>query len=235
MYVNFEEMRKFGLHSEDLLIIIAAKQRDQLILNAAPEDRLEFLKGNKYIEKKPTGKWEITDTGKRLLAHLETPNVNEEAIKTLDRMVAVYNKYGKKISETRKELEARISWFMAETGFKPDLIISKTDDYVFNSGDYTMSLGNFIWKPQSVAFSTQYRLRDSRLFDMIMNQLGFDPLPYLSPTRKKVMDWLMAVSRLPEPPVKANADILFTGSAKEDKERLRAIKQYFSNALKKAF
>lgn len=47
------------------------------------------------------------------------------------------------------------------------------------------------------------------------------------------MDWLFAVSKLPTPPAKGNPDYLFTGSSETDKERLKNIKTYLFNKIRK--
>lgn len=76
-------------------------------------------------------------------------------------------------------------------------------------------------------------LKNSKLFDLIAEKFKIATEPYLESKKNKEMDWLFAVSKLPTPPAKGNPDYLFTGSSETDKERLKNIKTYLFNKIRK--
>lgn len=71
------------------------------------------------------------------------------------------------------------------------------------------------------------------MFDLISSKYGLNTEYYFKDSQNALMKWLFAVSRLPNPPAKSDDDCWFTGSSKQDKERLIGIKTCLLNILRK--
>lgn len=231
MYINFRQLIACDMTPNDLAWILAIRQKDKLIIEAIPDEDMERYFSLGLVEKLKSGVMRLTDKGTSFVNYVETPELTDEVLETLKEMVGIYDSYSKDIGISQKEAECRLSWFMGNTSFKKDAILAVTRSYVEESGEYTMSLCNFIWKPPSQAFSVHMTLRSSKLFDLIAKRYGLSTEPYFDSKNSKEMNWLYAVSGLPAPPSNANPDYLFTGSAKSDKERLKNIKTYLFNKI----
>lgn len=229
MYINFEQLVSSGLDPTDLAYLLAIRQKEDII--TIPKERLDEYEKKGLIEFLKTGVPRLSQKGTSYLTVIETPNVNEDITETLDEMIRIYEESGKDIGLSRKEALSRLTWFMGNTNYKKSVIVDATKSHISSSGEYTYSLCNFIWKPPSVAYSVHMNLKNSKLFDIIASKYGFNTDIYFKDNQDSETRWLFAVARLPNPPAKANPDILFTGTAKGDKERLLNIKTYLSNKL----
>jgi len=224
MYINFEQFVSSGLSPDDLINLLAIRQKEDVIIQSISEDDLSKYNELGFIEQLKNGSMRLTNKGTSFISLIETPRLTDEILETLNEMVLVYEGNGKEMGVSRLEAQNRLSWFMCNTNFKKSLIIDITKSYIQDSGEYTLSLCNFIWKPPSTAFSVHMNLKDSKLFDIISKKYGFNTDVYFKDSQNALMKWLFAVSRLPNPPAKSNEDCWFTGNSKQDKERLIGIK-----------
>lgn len=233
MYINFRQLAASDMTPNDLANLLAIRQKDTVMIEAMLEkDAGRYIELG-LVEKLKSGVMRLTNKGTSFVNYIETPEMTDEVLETLKIMIGMYESYSKDIGVSRKEAESRLCWFMGNTSFKKEVILQVTESYIAESGDYTMSLCNFIWKPSSQAFSVHMNLKNSKLFDLIAEKFKIATEPYLEPKKNKEMDWLFAVSKLPTPPAKGNPDYLFTGSAETDKERLKNIKTYLFNKIRK--
>lgn len=232
MYINIEQLAKSGLTPYDLINLVAIRQKDDVYMRSIPQGVIINYMSLGLIETLKSGVVRLTNKGTSFLEVIETPGINEDISETFKELIDLYESRGKDIGISRKEAQARLVWFMGNTNFKKKLIVDITREYLDKSGDYTMSLCNFIWKPPSQAFSVHMNLKNSKMFDMIASKYGFNTELYFKEKKNKEMDWLFAVARLPDPPVKGNQDCLFTFDPKREKERLQSIKTYLYNRLK---
>lgn len=233
MYVNIEQLALSGLAPSDLINLLAIRQKDEFFIKGIPEEDINIYLTIGYIEKLKNGNYRLTKKGNGFIIAVETPGLTDEISETQKILVNIYENRGKEIGVSVKEVESRLVWFMGNTNFKKDVVIDGVERYLDSCGEYTMSLCNLIWKPPSVAFSVHKNLKDSRLFDIIVKKYRFDPEEYFNEEKNKEVKWLFAVSKLPDPPLKASSDILFTLDAKKDRERIRNIKTYLYNYLRK--
>lgn len=233
MFINFEMVVKYNLTPNEYFLLAAIKQREHWLVDSFKKEDFGRLAEMGIISKQPTGKWKIEHKGQNFIDRLESPKINEKTLQLCNALIGLYERNEKPLGETRKEIEGRLAWFMSETGFKAELIYNTASEYLNESGEYTMSLANLIWRPQSKAFSVHMQLKDSKLFDLISARYNLNPLPFLEPSKKKETEWLMAVAKLPSPPKRGNPDIMFTGSGEKDAERIKNIKQYLFNSLQK--
>lgn len=235
MYINFRELTSCGMSPTDLAYLLAIRQKDDFIIQVIPEDYFARYTELGLIETLKSGVTRLTSKGTSFINYIETPGLTDEILDTLKEMIDMYESYAKDIGVSRKEAESRLCWFMGNTSFKKETILPITKKYLDDSGDYTMSLCNFIWKPPSQAFSVHMNLKNSKLFDLIAERYGLSTEPYIEAKKSKEIDWLFAVSRLPNPPAKGNPDYLFTGNSETDKDRLKNIKTYLLNKLRKTW
>lgn len=231
MYINFERLLSSGMTADNLLHLIAIRQKEKMIIETIPTETIEMFREKEWVEGEKTLK--LAKKGTALLDQLETAGLTPEIRQLLSDLTDLYKSYGKDIGLSVKEAESRLIWFVSETNFRADVIKDTTLMYLEENPDYTMSLCNLIWKPQSTAFSVHKNLKDSKLFDLIATRFGFRTEPYFENKRTVEQRWLFAVSRLPNPPAKGDGEIYFTGSAKGDKERIQHIKGLLAKELRK--
>lgn len=232
MYMNFRQLVSSGMTPYDLANLLAIRQKENVVIEAIEADDIDRYISTGIVEKLKSGVMRLTSKGTSFLGYIETPELTDDILETLKTMIAMYEAYSKDIGVSRKEAESRLCWFMGNTSFKKDVILQVTQSYIEESGDYTMSLCNFIWKPPSQAFSVHKDLKNSKLFDMIADKFRLSTEPYLDNKKSKEMDWLFSVARLPDPPSRGNPDYLFTGDSAKDKERLKNIKTYLFNKIR---
>lgn len=222
MYVNFERLLSSGMTAQELLYLLAVRQKEKMIVETIPSETIEMFRINGWIEGEKTMK--LTKKGTALLDQIETAGLTSEISLLLNDLTELYKSYGKDIGISVKEAESRLIWFISETNFRPGVIRDTVLTYLEDNPEYTLSLCNLIWKPQSAAFSVHKKLRESKLFDLIAQKFGFKTDPYFEDKKTVEYAWLFAVSRLPNPPAKSELNVYFTGSSKEDKERIKDIK-----------
>ena len=232
MYVNIEQLTLSGLTPYDLVNLVAIRQTEDAFIQHIPKEDIQKYAGMDFVEVKASGKVRLKKKGESFIVTVETPGITKEISDTMETLVRMYEESGKELGGTRKEVEARIVWFMGNTAYKPSIIVQAVEEYLQANPEYTMSLCNLIWKPQSIAFSVHMTLRNSKLFDLIARKFGLGSELYLKENKGKELEWLFAVSKLPNPPARASRDILFTDSPKKDAERIRDIKTYLFNMLK---
>ena len=233
MYINFEQFVSSGLSPNDLINLLAIRQKEKSVIESISDEDLEVYQSFGFVENKGKGVIRLTSKGTSFLTTVETPDVTDDILDTLSGMISVYESNGKEIGVSRLEAQSRLTWFMCNTNFKKDLIIETTKQYVQESNGYTLSLCNFIWRPQSSAFSIHKNLKDSKLFDLISSRYGLNTEFYFKDSQNVLMKWLFAVSRLPNPPAKSDENCWFTGNSKQDKERIIDIKTCLLNILRK--
>ena len=229
MYINYKLMFEKGILATELFTLIMINQKEAMYLKEIPFEYLEEQELITYIKGSGTKEERVrlSANGKALLTALTTRGISEESLQLAESLVELYSDYNKE-SGNLLEIRDRVSWFIDETGFSTKVIFNAVEDYVTNSGEYTMRLDNLFWKPQSTAYSTHYNLSDSRLFELIRKKYNLPVAFYLKPSEKrKVKDvWLYDVMKL-KVPTKLPDSCYWTGSEKGDKEALVRLKKEF--------
>lgn len=223
-------MFSHGITMEDLGYLCMIRQGDSLARTIEAGKIEEYLSKG-YIERLKNGGIRMTPRGGSLMTLIETPGLTPEIEDIRDRAISLYNNFDKETG-VLKEVEKRLCWFVSSTGFKMRPIIDAITFHLETRGDYTMRLDNLIWKPGNV-FQARMSLSESTLFDIIARKYGLNSNMYLKENRNKEMEWMFAVSRLPEPPARGDKDIFISGSSKGDKESILRIKNILGKILKK--
>lgn len=246
MYLNFYELYSSDYSIRDLMTLIAIRQKeDDCLINQESAAKLE--KAN-MIEQQRNGAYKLTPKAMEFISVVETPGLTEEVSLLLDYLIELYRAIDKDPGIT-KEIERRLIWFMGTTGFSAKVIKATVEKYLRKNNSpaypsmnrqaddkkYIMSLANLIWKPQSVAFSVHMKLSESKLFDLVCLDYSISSKFYFEDKKPKDITWLLAVSRLPDPPAKLPAELSFTGSGKSDKERLKQLKTELYKKLKEVW
>lgn len=224
-------MYEKGILASELFTLMLINQKEAIYLRDIPFDQLEedglisFLKGSGTKEERVR----LSPNGKALLDALTTRGVSEDVLELSTKLVELYEDYGKE-SGNLIEIRDRMGWFISTTGFSPKVILNAVEDYLTIGGDYTMRLDNLIWKPQSVAYSVNYSLSDSRLFELIRKKFNLPITFYLKPSdKRKVKEtWLYDIMKL-KVPKGLPEECYWTGNEKEDKEALQRLKKQFKN------
>lgn len=217
MYINFKELRESDFTIEDIETLVGIRQKeDESILR---KDSVDILLERGYIEKFKNGNLKLSSKGQSFLNVIETPGLTEEVSSLVSSLVKMYE-LNDKPTGIIKEVEQRVSWFLHETGFGVDKIKQEVGRYLTDNDKFTMSLSNLIWKPKSVAFSVHMKLSESMLFDLMARRYGLNTSIYFADKKSKDIAYIMAVSKLPNPPASISPDSTITGSVKGDKEAI---------------
>lgn len=225
MYINYELLFKKNLTIDDLDILFKINQKESVLLEHEDFSKFENLKLISYL-KAPKAKHlsiRLSKEGKAFMDSLLTRGFTEEIGGLIDELMQLYNDNSKETGN-HLEIQRRMIWFIEETGFGPIAIKKVIDQYLSDSGDYTMRLDNLIWKPASVAFSVHPVLKDSRLFELITKTFNIPIHYYINQNRSVEECWLWDVSQI-KIPQRLDSEYYFTGSAKGD--------QAFQDKLKK--
>lgn len=229
MYINFKLIYEKNLTLVELMILIAINQREAILMKDIPfeyfeeQDWIIFIKGNGTKEERVR----LSKNGKALLDALTTKGASEEVLTLTQNLVELYEYNGKEAGNTL-EIRDRLIWFINATGVSDKVIQTCVEDYLTTSGDFTMRLDNLIWKPQSSAFSINYNLSDSRLFNIIMKKYNLPIQFFLKPSEKRTVKdtWLFDILKL-KVPKGLSEEMYWTGTEKGDKDALARIKNQF--------
>lgn len=234
MYINFDLLFSLGYNQNDLFQLQAIKQQSTPIIDEAFFSEFQNKGLIEFVKQKGerVELVRLAKKGRELLDKLETPISNPEIDWTLIKAIELYSEHGKDIG-TKKNAEKRLNWFMCNTNFNSKSILTAIDNHLNTSGDYTMKLENYIWKPESTAFSIHQNLKTSKLFDDIcwINQI--DSEFYFLENQDKELQWLFAISRLPEIKKTIPIESTFTGSINGDIEAIKRLKSILYNKIKK--
>lgn len=232
MYLNFYELYSSDYDLRDLATLIAIRQKeDDCLINQESAAKLE--KAN-MIEQQKNGAYKLTVKAMEFISVVETPGLTEEVSLLLDYLINLYRTIGKETGIV-KEAEKRLIWFMGATGFSAKIIKVTVEEYLNKNREYTLSLANLIWKPQSVAFAIHMKLAESKLFDLISDKFSISSRFYFEDKTPKDITWLLAVARLPDPPVKLPSELSFTGSGKSDRDKLKQLKTELYKKIKETW
>lgn len=219
MYISFDLItQKMDLYA--FMVLQAIKQKDSFY--DAWDNELKDLQESGYIEKCKNGSYKLTSKGSSFLTSVTEGEVPSGIKELAEELIAMYNARGKSVGR-KMEVESRLSWFVDASMFNDNTIKDAVAGYLAVSGEYTSSLENLIWKPQSL-MSVHKHLKDSKLFDLIASKYGVTSLKSEETSKSKEMKWLMAVSKLPAPPKTASPGCTFTGDAAQDAEAIKRIK-----------
>lgn len=219
MYISFDLIaQKMDLHS--FMVLQAIKQKESFC--EVWTDELKELQDHGYIERCKNGSYKLTSKGSSFLTSITEGNIPVEVKELAEELIAMYNARGKNVGR-KMEIESRLAWFVDASMFSDNTIKDAVAGYLAVAGEYTSSLENLIWKPQSL-MSVHKHLKDSKLFDIIASKYGVTSLKTEETTKSKEMRWLMAVSKLPDPPKNASPGSTFTGDALQDAEAIKRIK-----------
>lgn len=229
MYLNFKLMHEKGILMTELVTLIAIGQKEAYILKDIPFDYLEeqdfitYIKGSGTKEERVR----LSPNGKALVDALTSRGVSEELLLLATDLTEMYEYYGKETGNLM-EVKDRLTWFINTTGFSPKVVKNAVEDYLSNSGDYTLRLDNLLWKPQSTAYSVNFSLSDSRLFEIIRKKFNLPIHFYLKPsTKRKTKDtWLFDIMKL-KVPKGMTEECYWTGSYKGDQEAFNRLKGQF--------
>src|SRR5690606_15673127 len=119
MYINFSELHRQGIEPQDLLFLIAIKQKDEeaieLYFNG---DILDIWMEKEWIRKLKKGDLRIDTKGQKLLKKLSTSSedISETTVILIDWLIKIYKNKQEGIVKNKKETQRRCQWFADETG-----------------------------------------------------------------------------------------------------------------------
>lgn len=229
MYINFDAISQ-RMDMIHFFVLQSIKQKDKY--HEAYPDVLVNLENEAYIQKLKNGGYKLTGKGTSFLFMVTEIQADSDVYNLAEKLVDIYEESGRKFGK-RAEIASRLAWFISATMFNDQVIIDTVENYVKERGEYSLTLENLIWKPSSV-FSVHKNLRESTLFDIIYNKYKvIDPRFFFDENFiDKDIRWMLAVSKLPDPPKKIAEESTFTGSSAGDKEAIARIKKRLYNRIR---
>lgn len=229
MYINFDAIEQ-RMDITHFFVLQSIKQKDKYY--EAYPDVLINLESEGYIQKLKNGGYKLTSKGISFLFMVTEIQVDSGVYSLAEKLIYIYEESGRKFGK-RAEIVSRLAWFISATMFNDEVIIDTVKGYVKERGEYSMLLENLIWKPSSV-FSVHKNLKESTLFDIMYNKYKvIDPRFFFDENFiDKDIRWMLAVSKLPDPPKKIAEESTFTGSSAGDKEAINRIKKRLYNRIR---
>ena len=239
-YINFTYLYKKGLTDQQFLVLQKIFQKDFLLLKDNEQD-IKYLLEQNLIQYLSSDKGKhllenlrVSKKGVNLLNNISEKDYTDEIGVLLKNLTDLYERENKYIGN-ELEVRNRLIWFVAQTGFNTKTISNIVEEYLMENTEYTLSLENLIWKPQSKAFSVHKNLKDSKLYDLICKKYNLNYDFFLKDIDKnKTLKWLKAVALLPYPPKNIDTKLLFTGDRLKDIAHINSIRlEYYGNFIKK--
>lgn len=219
MYINFEQLYKCDISETEFMLLLKISQKNTELLKEEDTQTIEKFIELQLVELIKQGKTffeklRISKKGKQFIRNIEAPKYSDEIQHLEQELVNMYEDHGKDIG-LRADVKSRLTWFICETGFRPN-IIKKYVDLYLNEADpmYVKNLSNLIWTPQSKAFSVTFSLKDSKLFDIICHNMRLQQAVFLD-KRDKELDYLFKYGSM-TPPKGLRPELYYTGSYEGD-------------------
>lgn len=234
MYINFEQLYKTGLSESEFLTLIKISQKNSELLSDADKPTIEKLLEEGLIEVIKQGatyreRLRVSKKGKQFTRNIESPKYTDEVQATEKALIELYEGYNKEIG-LRADVKSRLTWFMSETGFRGSIVKKYVDLYLADADPkYIKNLSNLIWSPQSKAFSVNFTLKDSKLFDVITKEMNLSQDVFLD-KRDKELHYLFQYGTL-KPPKGLDASLYFTGSYEGDTEHFMKLTEHLTKRM----
>jgi len=219
MYINFERLYKTGYSDCDLMVLQKIAQGDKHLIHPDNEVVIDRFIEDGLVQLVKTGetkfdKLRISVKGKQFLIDICQKELTDEVITLENELIELYKTYNKPIG-LKNDVRARLCWFIGETGFRPDIIKKYVEEYLQDADpEYTMQLANLIWKPQSVAFSVNFNLKTSKLFDIISDKMRLQREVFLE-KKDKELEYLLQYGSV-RPSKRLSKELYYTGSYEGD-------------------
>ena len=215
MYINFQLLYSKGFTDCDLITLQKIKQKEILPPEIPNISLFENLGLIQYLQ---DGQLRISKKGNAFLEDIQIPLYTDEVKEVVEQAIILYNNYNKPIGN-KAEIKSYASWFMSETGFSKEIVISEIENYLMTTDiDYISKLDNLIWKQPNV-FTSHKSLKNSKLFDIISTKYKLNQ-DYFLETKNKEIEWLFGVANLR---IAKNSEY-FT-SYEQDKKKIEEIKK----------
>lgn len=233
MYINYNLLYSKNLSDIDYHVLQKIFQKEEKLLepfldrfNILEElGLIQYLKGKEGQAKGVR----ISRKGKSFLSQLQTMSYTDSIGSLVESLISLYKTNGKHVGN-KLEVQSRLIWFIAQTGFSPKVIRLTVEEYLLDNPEYTMSLENLIWKPASIAFSVHKQLKGSKLYDCICFKYDLNQTFLIETKKNKAIEWLQSVSNL-NVPKGVGSELYFTGSYQGDVEQVKKIEEYYFNFI----
>ena len=238
MYINFKILLQKNITESQFILLQKIAQKELLLIkadNKTTQKNIKYLLEQGYIQylknsnEKDIKNIRISKKGKQLLLAIETPLYSDYIGKLLNELISIYESNGKYIGN-KLEVQNRLVWFVANTGFNYKTIINAVEEYITENPEYTKSLENLIWSPPSKAFSVHKHLKDSKLFDIISNKFKLNDKFFID-NKNKLETFLFDISKI-QLPKKMDKKYYFTGGYKTDQEHLLFLRKELLKRIK---
>ena len=168
MYVNLKLFEKSNLSAEQLIQLIAIKQKEQPYIKEEFLGRFEELGLITYIKAKNKSQKSselvrLSDKGKKLLEDLAEALVEEQDEKVFDWLKDYYLKVDKEIGNGAKT-KRHIRDFRIKSGIEKNNLIILVLDFLRENEERSKKL-EYIWYYPKTAFATKFDLEESWLWN----------------------------------------------------------------------
>lgn len=180
MILNFKIFQKNNLNPTSLYILIMLKNslnkelednitqnQEMTIMSMVEDGLLTYIKGKK--EKQGTIELlRLSKTGKNVLRDLQIADMTDESLEVASAIIEMYEAKGLESKVTNKRQTVKLmGWFMAETEFTKEQILSAVDTFLNTTEPtYISQTHNLIWRGDNV-FATKPKLEESKLYNLL--------------------------------------------------------------------
>ncbi len=186
MYLNLKQFQKSNLTPEELIQLLAIKQKESELIKEEFLERFDELGYTKYIKggksSTKTDLVRLSPSGEKLLVKLSFEgSADEETEKLAEFLIKVYKTKNGGIVKNKTELKRRLQWMKETTGIKGNFLaillqLAISDTYSEDCGQNFKEFKkenprailsniceNLIWTPSS-HFNRHYNLSQSPLY-----------------------------------------------------------------------
>ena len=167
MYLNFSTYKKSNLTAEELIQLLAIKQREQELINETFLEDFEqkgyitYIKGKKSATKAELVR--LSDKGKKLLDELAEAPVEPDDEKVFEWLKEYYLKAEKDVGNGAKT-KRHIRDFRIKSGIEKNNLIILVLDFLRENEERSKKL-EYIWYYPKTAFATKFDLEESWLWN----------------------------------------------------------------------
>lgn len=228
-YINYELLYSKSMNDVDFHILQKIFQKEDILLEPFKDHfkRFKDLGLIQYLKGKEDSVEgiRISKKGKEFITQLETMGYNDSIGTLVDKLIELYNTNNKHTGN-KLEIQNRLIWFIAQTGFSSAVIFKSVEEYLLYNSEFTKSLENLIWTPSSKAFSIHKNLKDSKLYDYICTKYNLNESFFVEDKKGKEITWMASVANL-SVPKNLESEAYFTGSYEGDLKHVEELKNKY--------
>lgn len=238
MYINFKKLLSSQLSIEEFMLLQMIIQKETPLYSLY-EPYIKRFEELGLIEFQKTGKTAadrivVTKKGATFVDSLTIVGMDPETLKLSQDAIDLYKNDGRD-TPSLLTVQDRMGWFVRNTNFTSETILDGINSYLEESmgkTEYVRSLDNLIWRAVNQRYPEPKSLKNSLLYNKIVEKYGIDPHFYLQTDKGVLIDYIYGLSKLKVPSTGDAKTYSLTGSWKSEKIAFDKLKMNLFQLIK---